>query len=287
MSLGKGLGSLIPPKINNASIANQEEASEINKPNGREVLDLPVSQVKVNPQQPRQHMVHDELENLVQSIKEHGVLQPIIVTKTDEGYELVAGERRLRASKIAGNKTVPGIVREASDLEKLELALIENIQRSDLNPIEKAEGYSKLIDEFGLTQEQAGKKMGVSRSSFANTIRMLSLPDPIQKALGDRKISEGHAKVILSLAKESEQIKYFNDIINNKMSVRSLESAILDKKPKKKREVTDPQINYWTEKLQDKLKTKVNISKKGDKGKLQIEFYSASELSEIVKNIMS
>ena len=285
MSLGKGLGSLIPPKESPAEVANEQKASQY-KNAGKAVLEIKVNEVDVNPEQPRQHINHKELENLVQSIKQHGVLQPIIVTETDGKYELVAGERRLRASTIAGLKTVPAILRKASDLEKLELALIENIQRSDLNPIEKAEAYEKLLTEFGLTQDQAAKKMGISRPSFANMVRLLSLPAEIQKALAEGKISEGHAKVILSLPEAREQLKYFKDVIENKLSVRSLESEVDKGKPaKKRRSAYDPQLKDWEDQLQQTLNTKVNIAKKGDKGKVTIDFYSPEELNEIVKRI--
>ncbi|MBU0732020.1 ParB/RepB/Spo0J family partition protein [Patescibacteria group bacterium] len=285
MSLGKGLGSLIPPKETQAEVSNEREASQ-HKNAGTAVLEIKVNEVDVNPSQPRQHINHNELENLVQSIKQHGVLQPIIVTESDGKFELVAGERRLRASTIAGLKTVPAIVRKASDLEKLELALIENIQRSDLNPIEKAEAYEKLISEFGLTQDQAAKKMGISRPSFANAVRLLSLPGEIQKALAEGKISEGHAKVILSLPESREQLKYFNDVVENKLSVRSLESEVDRAKPaKKRRSAYDPQLKDWEDQLQETLNTKVNIAQRGEIGKVTIDFYSPEELNEIVKRI--
>ncbi|MBU0670641.1 MAG: ParB/RepB/Spo0J family partition protein [Patescibacteria group bacterium] len=285
MALGKGLGSLIPPKVNNQEIRSEEKASSVAK-DIKQVLDIPLSKIDVNPLQPRQHINHKELEDLVRSIREHGVLQPVVVTETETGYELVAGERRLRASKIAGLKTIPAITRNASDLEKLELALIENIQRSDLNPIEKAQSYDKLVMDFGLTQDQAAKKMGISRSAFANTVRLLGLPEEIQIGISEGKITEGHAKVILSLPNKSEQLKFFRDIVENKMSVRSLESEISEKKPKKRIPAMDPQLEAWTEELQNKLKTKAAIQKKGEKGRIVIDFYSEEELSEIMNNLI-
>lgn len=278
---------MIPPKESPAEVAAEQKATE-HKAAGQEVLEIKLSDIDVNPEQPRQHINHKELEDLVRSIKQHGVLQPVIVTEKDGKYELVAGERRMRASTIAGLKTVPAILRKASNLEKLELALIENIQRSDLNPIEKAEAYEKLIDEFGLTQDQAAKKMGISRPSFANSVRLLALPTEIQKALAEGKISEGHAKIILSLPEEKEQLKYFRDAVANKLSVRSLESEVEKAAPArsgKRRSPYDPQIKDWEDRLQESLNTKVNINKKGDKGKVTIDFYSPEELSEIVKRI--
>lgn len=285
MPLGKGLGSLIPPKEGPAEVAAERKASGYKKA-GQEVLEIKVTEVGLNPEQPRQHINHKELENLVRSVKQHGVLQPIIVTEKEGGYELVAGERRLRAAKIAGLATVPAIARRASDLEKLELALIENIQRADLNPIERAAAYDKLVKEFGLTQEQAAEKMGISRPSFANTVRLLGLPAEIQKALADGKISEGHAKVILSLPEEKEQMKYFRDATENRLSVRSLESEVGGGKPaKKRRSAYDPQLRDWEASLQEALNTRVMINMRGERGKVTIDFYSPEELGGIVKKI--
>ncbi|MFH0818790.1 MAG: ParB/RepB/Spo0J family partition protein [Patescibacteria group bacterium] len=288
MSLGKGLGSLIPIRNNAINIQNQVRAAETNESKFQS-NEISISEISVNPQQPRKNFRHQDLEDLINSIKEHGILQPLIVTLADDGYELIAGERRLRAAKIAGLQKVPVIVRQASNLEKLELALIENIQRSDLDPIEKAEGYKKLVHEFGLTQDEAAKKVGISRSAFANAIRLLSLPAEIQKALAENKISEGHAKVIMGIPNERMQMAFLTKITANNLSVRELESAI-DSNPgahKRGKKITyqDPQIIAWQDELSEKLQTKISIKPEGDGGTIFIEYYSAQELKNIINKI--
>jgi len=280
MTLGKGLGSLIPLSINPIeSIASKASAR----------LEVDIEEIAVNPLQPRQSFDHQALEDLINSIKEHGIIQPLIVTQKGTGYELIAGERRLKAAKIAGLKKVPIILREASQLEKLELALIENIQRTDLNAIEKALGYKKLVDEFNLTQEEAAKKIGISRSALANMLRLLNLSQEIQQALRDGKITEGHAKIILSLETSDLQKDYFHRIVDAKLSVRDLERSLDQdvkvKKKKKKISFKDPQLLAWQEALAGVLGTKVNIKKKGEGGEVIVEFYSLPELKNIVDKI--
>ncbi len=290
MSLGKGLGSLIPPKTSPTQVASEARASE-HQDAHTGILEVEVNKIKPNPYQPRRQFDHWELEDLVKSIKEHGLLQPVVVTQEGDGYQLIAGERRLKSSKLAGLKKIPVIVRTASDLEKLELALIENIQRSDLNPVEKAEGYQKLLDEFGLTQDQAAKKMGIPRSTLANTLRFLELPAEVLKGLGDKKISEGHAKVLLSLDGPLEQSKVYKVIIQQKLSVRDLEQYIVTNKPalknKKKpaKQSIDPQVMAYEDELQDALQTPVKINKKGESGYIKIDFYSSAELNSLIKKI--
>lgn len=280
MALGKGLGSLIPLSVNPIE---SRSGTKTNR------LEVEIEEITANPLQPRQHFDHQALEDLINSIKEHGIIQPLVVTQKGSGYELIAGERRLKAAKIAGLKKVPIILREASELEKLELALIENIQRMDLNAIEKALGYKKLVDEFNLTQEEAAKKIGISRSALANMLRLLNLSAEIQQALRDGKITEGHAKIILSLETKELQHDYFDRIVNAKLSVRDLERSLDQdvkiKKKKKKGSFTDPQLLAWQETLAGALGTKVNIKKKGDGGEVIVEFYSLPELKNIVNKI--
>lgn len=252
-------------------------------------LEADIGSVSSNPFQPRQEFHHQELEDLINSIKEHGILQPLLVTRSDDGFELIAGERRLKAAKIAGLKKVPIIIKEATEQQKLELALIENIQRADLNPIEKADGYKRLMDEFQLTQEVAAKKVGISRPAFANALRLLKLPEEIQKALKENKLSEGHAKILLSLEKEGAQLSLYKRIMSNNLSVRELEDALNQdpslKKKKKKINWQDPQLLSWQEELMQKLGTRVQIKKKGDGGSIAIEYYSPSELQNIISRI--
>lgn len=288
MAIGKGLGSLIPAKNTPANVQNQAAVAKKSQAFSKED-EIAVSDISVNPHQPRQHFNHQELEDLINSIKEHGIIQPLVITKTEDGYELIAGERRLKAAKIAGLKTVPVVIRKASDLEKLELALIENIQRSDLNPVEKADGYKKLIDEFGLTQEQAAKKVGISRSAFTNILRLLKLPAEIQTALVDNKITEGHAKIILGVEGEGAQMSLYKKVISNKLSVRDLEGSVTKdpavKKKNKRISWQDPQIASWQEELSQELKTKITIKKKGDGGSVVIDYYSPQELKGIIDKI--
>src|SRR3989338_8616169 len=185
-ALGKGLGSLIPQR--------KSVIEEILPETKSQVLDIPVEHIYPNPRQPRHHFSAADLEDLIQSIKEHGALLPLVVTKKGEGYELIAGERRLRASKMLGNKMIPAIVREASEQQKLELALIENIQRQDLNAVEEAIAYRALIDEFSLTQEEVAKRVGKSRSAVANSLRFLDLSQEMRWALQEEKITKSHAR---------------------------------------------------------------------------------------------
>lgn len=288
MSLGKGLGSLIPMRNTPTNILNQAAAATV-RANSVSENEIDITAIKANPHQPRREFRHQELEDLINSIKEHGILQPLIVTRSEDGYELIAGERRLKAAKIAGLLKVPAIVRQASELEKLELALIENIQRSDLSAIEKAEGYQKLVHEFGLTQEEAALKVGISRSAFANSLRLLKLPPEIQKALAENKITEGHAKILAGLENSQTQLSYFHKIINQVLSVRGLEQFLTGqpdlKRKKKKISYQDPQFFAWQEELCQKLSTKVCIKKKGDGGSIIIDYYSPQDIKSIIAKI--
>lgn len=275
MALGRGLGSLIPlkPSSDSSSYPSVAQAP---------IRFIPVAHIASNPHQPRQHFSHAELENLIQSIKQHGILQPLLVSQVDSGqYELIAGERRLRAAKIAGLDSVPALVRDVADLEKVELALIENIQRSDLNPVEKAEAYRKLLNEFGLNHEEAAKKLGISRSSFSNTLRVLELPGEMQKALADGKISEGHAKVLLGLPNATEQRKYFYLIQTDQLSVQRLSQAVAGK-TKQRHHGSSAQHSVYAEELSLALGTKVQI----EPNRIVIQYYSAEELEELVKKII-
>lgn len=285
--LGRGLGSLIPKKAPTAMISDENKEFLADN-SGVKIMQIPVSMIEVNPQQPRQVFNHQELEELIDSIKRYGIIQPLIVTKRGSGYELIAGERRFRSAKIIGLQTVPAIVREADEQEKLELALIENVQRKDLNPLEKAVAYQKLIHEFNLTQEEVAAKMGFSRSAIANTLRYLELPEEIQKALADGKITEGHAKVIAGLPGEKEQLEFLNNILQYNFSVRDAEreSRKISKHPRPvRRSMKDPYIEEKEDLLRSNLNTKVNIKKQGEKGQIVIEFYSEEDLNSIINRI--
>ncbi len=290
--LGRGLGSLIPKKEEKSQATSQEKSqpssrkSKVVDTDGENVFLIDTEKIIPNPHQPRKDFSHKELEDLIASIKKYGIIQPLIVSKVDGNYELIAGERRLRSAKVAGLKKVPAIVRTAKENEKLELALIENIQRQNLNPLEEAEAYQKLIDEFGLTQEAVAGQMGRSRSAIANSLRLLELPEKIKTAIREGKLTAGHARVILGLPNEKEQLKFLEKILKDKLSVRKAEEAGKNIVVKKHIRKTDPNIKAKEDELQAALGTKVNIKKRGDKGEIIIEYYSEEDLSNIVDRII-
>lgn len=286
--LGRGLDSLIPRKVAKDVIAEPHREFLLND-NKNQILNVPVDLISANPQQPRTVFDHEDLESLIESIRLHGIIQPLVVTKAAHGYELIAGERRLRASKILGSATVPVIVREAGEQEKLELALIENIQRRNLNPMEKAVAYQKLIAEYNLSQEVAAEKLGVSRSSLANTLRFLELPEEIQRSLAREEITEGHAKVIAGLANEKEQLDFLKKILQYNFTVRDAEKARQKVQGAQPRVQTrrDPEVEEKENSLREKLNTKVDIKKKGGQGEIVIKFYSEEELVSIINHIVN
>lgn len=278
--LGRGLGSLIPTSARAGALSD-------NTTSKKEVLEIPLDSITANPRQPRSKIERRDLEDLMNSIKAHGILQPLLVTPVRNGYQLIAGERRFQAAKYLGFKTVPAIARPSEEVEKLELALIENIQREDLNAIDRARAYSQLIDEFSLTQEEVARKIGQSRSQVANTLRFLHLPDEIKQAIMDGRISEGHAKALLGLSAPSEQLKYFQRIVAGKLTVRDVEQQIRQVTVRThRRSLTgDPLVAEHEAKLAGALGTKVKISKRKGRGTIQIEFYSDEELQSLVNKL--
>lgn len=296
-SLGRGLSSLIGDTSNiglpkyNVSAADLPYLPKTKKGVANQILNLNVNLIKTNPYQPRQEFADIPLQDLVASIKEHGIIQPLLVTETMAGeYELIAGERRLRAAKLAGLKEVPVVVRNVKDLEKLELSLIENIQRQDLNAIEKAESYKKLVDEFGLTHDEAAKKLGISRAQFSNFLRLLNLPVEAQKGLAAGKISFGQAKVLLEVKDNKKQEQIYRQATTTGMTVEDTKKQVAKVKVNSyTREIKkDPQIKNWEMALQEKLNTKVSIRKRGSWGGIiEIEFYADEELQELVDKIVT
>jgi ParB family chromosome partitioning protein len=297
--LGRGLSSLIPKKSNPLS-SSPDHHQSVNPASyfpkssagvANQIVHIPPTLIQINPYQPRKEFLPQALESLKNSIHEHGIIQPLVVTQTMGGkYELVAGERRLRAAKELNLKTVPVIVRTAKDLEKLELSLIENIQREDLNAIEKAEAYRRLIDDFNLTQEEAAKRLGIARSTLNNNLRLLNLPIDIQRALASGKISESQAKLILGVDKEEDQAKIFHRAKEGNLTVKDVEREVKKIKVKSYLRTTkkDPQIVFWENKLSSALGTRVTIRHRGESGgSLEIEFYSDEELQGIIENITS
>lgn len=289
--LGRGLSSLIPPKHNNFETQAEQAASrpELRQAQGTQIVEIPVEKIEPNPLQPRQHFDEKSLEELMQSIETYGLLEPVVVTPEEDGrYQLVAGERRFRSHQKLGKATIQAIIREASDLERLELALIENIQREDLNPIEKAHSMAKLVNEFGLTQAVAAKKLGVARSTLANSIRLLDLPTEMQHALAQRRITEGHAKILLGLESDTERQHLFERLTSGKgMSVHELSDvAGKQSKKKKKRSIRDHQIQALEDSLQDALGTKVTLKTKSSGGRqIIIDTYSDEEFKRVVKKL--
>lgn len=287
--LGRGLGSLIPKKtVTYGRNPYQEEAAAAPLAalqDGDHVLKISPDQIRMNPQQPRTHFNELALADLAESIREHGIIQPLVVTRKGDHYELIAGERRWRSSKLLGLKEVPVIVREGDEQKKLELALIENLQRENLNPLESARAYKRLIDEFNITQEEAAKKLGKARSSVANTLRLLALPLPAQEALAGGRISEAHAKYLLGLEDETKQLNLLKRIIRQNLTVAQTDREIRRiggtkaSKPK-----ADSDLAREKE-LSRLLATKVEIKRQGRGGKVVIDFYSDGELTELIEKL--
>lgn len=284
-SLGTGLSSLIPNKLNkeNSVLSEEKKSPALNK-----VIEIPTEDIVPNPNQPRYYFDGDNLKELSESIKEHGVIQPILVTKIDaHKYELIAGERRLQATKLVKIKKIPAIIRSATNQEKLELALIENVQRHDLNSIEEAKAYQKLQTEFNLTQKEVAKKAGKSRSAIANIVRLLDLPIEIQRGIIKEKITEGHARAILGLENPEKQRALYELILKNNLTVRDTENKVrevtIHTHKRKIIKQTDPQLQDLEDKIQQKLGTKVKIKKRGASGKITIDFFSEEEFDKIVK----
>jgi ParB family transcriptional regulator, chromosome partitioning protein len=284
--LGRGLGSLIPnKKTAKELLGDSSEVAEI-LDNKEKISQLSVDKITPNPHQPRSIFNENELAELVDSIKEHGIIQPLIVTKSGSGWQLIAGERRLRSAKLAGIDKVPAIVREMSEQKKMEVALIENLQRKNLNPLETALAYQKLVDEFNLTQEQLSKRVGKSRSSVANTLRLMTVIDEVKQAIQEGKISEGHARVLAGLP-EKDQLVTLKKIIDGSLSVRDTEKVgkeVVVKKSIRKVQF-DPEVKAKEDELQSALGTKVEIKKTGSSGQIIIKFFSEEELSDIVNKI--
>jgi len=283
--LGRGLSSLIPQK-NNKNSGSHDEVDILLGDNKDKVLKVDIEKIEVNSMQPRQNFTESNLDELAESIKKYGIIQPLVVIDKDGSYELIAGERRLRAAKKAGLDKVPVVIREAGEQEKLEVALVENIQRENLNPIETAMAYRKLVDEFNLTQDELAKRLAKSRSSVANTLRMLNLPDEIRQALIEGKIGEGHAKYLVGLESEEKQLNLFRKIIRNNLTVSDVAEEARKMGGTKAARI---KINYADKDKEFALReffgAKIEIKRKGRGGQIIIDFYSDDELGEIVEKV--
>jgi ParB family chromosome partitioning protein len=273
-ALGRGLEALIPagPEI---------------RPG---VLELPIDLIERNPRQPRSQIAESELENLTESIRQHGIIQPLLVIASDDGYQLIAGERRLLAAKRAGLSIVPAVIREASAQTSLELALVENLQRSDLNPLEAAEGYRQLIEDFELTHDEVAARLGKSRSSVTNSMRLLRLSAAVRKALEAGKISEGHARALLALPLAQEQASALRVIVSRDLNVRQTEQLVRqmgqDPEPRAKIKVDDPQMTDLARRLEGALGTKVDLRRTKRGGQVIIHYYSDEELNAIADRLL-
>ena len=280
--LGKGLDSLITSRVENVKV----EESNVS----RETL-VKLNLIEPNKGQPRKNFNEDALQELADSIKQHGIIEPLIVQKKEKGYEIIAGERRWRAARIAGLKEIPVIVKEYSEQEVFEIALIENIQREDLNPIEEAIAYKKLIEEFQLKQDDVAERVGKSRVAVTNSMRLLKLEQRVQQMLIDDMISSGHARALLSLNDSELQYQIAVRVFDEKLSVRDTEKLVKklleekDAPEKKKTGERDDSVIYHNleEKLKEIIGSKVIINQKAKgKGKIEIEYYSADELERII-----
>lgn len=310
--LGRGLGSLLGGvESSTATAAPAAAAKATPAPSASSTVAAPSAVAPTDPEnkiwkvaidklssgqyQPRRHFEKEPLQELSQSIRENGILQPIVARRTSSGkLEIVAGERRWRAAQLAGLHEVPVILRNFNDKEALELAIVENIQREDLNPIEEAEGYSRLISEFKLSQQQVAEKVGKDRATVANAVRLLSLPNEIKDMIAANDLSVGHAKVLLSLPEPKKQIEFAKKVIAEKIAVRKLEKMVqsaikgaeAEEEPKAfDSNVTQRLISGLGEELQKMLGTKVTIDYSNSKGKISIHFYSDDELSNLVERL--
>ncbi|MFQ5802517.1 MAG: ParB/RepB/Spo0J family partition protein [Candidatus Methylomirabilales bacterium] len=272
-ALGRGLEALIPPEKS-----------------GPRAVDIPLTEIRPSPLQPRRRFDDNKLDDLAASIRGHGVLSPVIVRQTEDGYELIAGERRVRAAERAGLERIPAVVREASNAEILEVALIENLQREDLNPLEEAEVYRRLVEEFELTQEDVAARVGKDRASIANTLRLLKLPARIQEDLIEGALSAGHGRALLSLEGRVLQLKARESIIRRSLSVRATELLVKRLKvvPAEKRQKLSrhsPALTSAEEQLRRALATKVRIVRTGRRGRIEVEFYSDEDLDRLIHKI--
>ena len=275
-ALGRGISALIPDQVAEA---------------GEKIVYLSAAQIKPNPFQPRENFNPENLEELTRSIKEKGIIQPVLVRRKGDYYELIAGERRFRAANSLGFKEIPAIVKEAEDIDSLELSLIENIQRQDLNSIEEARAYRYLIDKFDLTQEQVSDILGKARVSITNTLRLLKLPLEVQEEIRRGRITFAHGRALLEIADPNQQRRLASEVIAKSLSVRELENIIKTKRGRSLRPAkgiplaTDVSVIAMQEKLQQVLATKVRINKRKKQGSIVVEFYSEEDLNRIIRTM--
>jgi ParB family transcriptional regulator, chromosome partitioning protein len=279
IALGRGLDALLPDI---EPVAGETTA----------YFECAVEQIRPNRYQPRLRFAERDLEELAQSIEKQGIIQPLLVRKDDSGYELITGERRLRAAKKAGLKRVPVVIKSITDADLLEMSIIENVQREDLNPMEEADAYHRLMTEFGLTQEQAAERVGKSRSTVANLLRLRQLPGQIKSSILAGSLSMGHARALLAIESSAQQNQAFRTVVSKKLSVRETENLIKRLKEKKKtsgHDSTTSEQRYYSslsDDLSRRFGTKVQIKKRGQRGMLAFEFYSNDDLDRLLNLLM-
>jgi ParB family chromosome partitioning protein len=281
--LGRGLGALIPQRQEQPAAPAEARATQ-------GLAEIPISQIQPNPYQPRKTFNEASIEELARSVREHGIVQPLVVTRSGDKYKLIAGERRFRAAQKAGLTTVPALIKEMmQEGDALEIALIENIQREDLNPIEEALAYHQLHDEFQLTQEEISKRVGKERSTVANFLRLLKLPDPVKKLLASGQLSMGHARALLAIESPRKQEQLADRVVRKNLNVRQTEMLASESSPKaaeKKEKEKDVFTRDAEDKLQRTLRTKVEIDRRRRGGVIHIRYGSEDELIRVVDELM-
>ncbi|MBZ4399129.1 ParB/RepB/Spo0J family partition protein [Myxococcus sp. MISCRS1] len=283
-ALGRGLSALIPQAAPGGGKAAEQAALKAG------VLKLPIESIHRDKDQPRHHFDEEKLKELTESIRVQGVIQPILVRKDQDGYRIIAGERRWRASQAAGLKEVPAIVKEVTEVQAFELALVENLQRADLNPIEEAEGYKRLTDEFKLTQEQISQRVGKERSTVANALRLLALPADVKGMVADGSLSMGHARALLGVPRLPELQNLARQVAEKKLSVRDTERLVQQSRSNGKKDAgktppkQSPQVKSLVEELQRRLGTKVRLTERSPgKGTIEVDFFSYDDLDRLLK----
>ncbi|MBQ9549181.1 MAG: ParB/RepB/Spo0J family partition protein [Lachnospiraceae bacterium] len=287
--LGRGLDALIPDSVEVGSNAERKTETE----NKDQILWVKLSRLEPDPDQPRKDFGEDEINELADSIKTHGVFQPLLVQKKDRGYMIVAGERRWRAAKIAGLKEVPVIVREFNEQEKVEIQLLENLQRQKLNPIEEGQAYKRLLSDYGLKQDELGERIGKNRVTITNAMRLLKLDQRVQQMVIEGKLRQGHARSLLPITDADKQYEMALRIFDEEMTVREIEKMVRDfvkppkkKAPKKDNEALDLILRKYEDEVRESVGAKVSIKAKDSKrGRIEIEYYSQEELEELVKKL--
>jgi ParB family chromosome partitioning protein len=281
--LGRGLEALIPAVGEDGAAGAQGAAQG--------VIEAPLASISPNPHQPRAPIRDQDLVELAASIQEHGIIQPLVVNRVPDGYQLIAGERRWRAARLAGLSTVPVVVKDVAPSEMLELALVENLQRADLNALEEAMAYRQLTEEFGLTQEQVARRVGKSRVAVANTLRLLKAARGVQEALLEGRISEGHARALLGLEQAEAQEAALKTVLKRELNVRQTEELVrrllgLRQQEPRAAPAVSPETRALEAQFREALGTKVNLTRQGDRGRIVIHFYSEEELDALYERIV-